>query len=242
MRNLMLLALLALATTPAVAGSLPAGGSACFELSWGVGQSFRDCAAIDSATGLFDYKSDTPFGDGSSDGFSVTSLTFGGNADPVLGYGLAVTDFGAPSVFGFSFFTPIVSDAYTHAATSIDILLNGADGTSVSIAPVAPATKLQTSAAGTPLPGTPLGIDVGAACSGSGLVVCPGETAETFFAPTTYAGLAVAVAFELSGGGDSAAITGSLTLDKATQQVPEPGTLLLLGAGIVALFRRHARR
>ena len=94
MSNLVLLGPLALLVGPAVAGPLAAGGSARFELSSGAGQPFREYAPIDGQ-GMFSHRSDVPFGDSGPDGFSVTSLTFGGNVDPNLTYSVAVVDIGA---------------------------------------------------------------------------------------------------------------------------------------------------
>jgi hypothetical protein len=44
------------------------------------------------------------------------------NPDPSIAYGIAVVDFGAPTLFGFSFFTPIVP---TGPATTVDASIVG---------------------------------------------------------------------------------------------------------------------
>ncbi len=239
MKKLMLVALFALVAVPATAGPVGSGETACVRVSWGTAEEFRGCAPIDDK-GAFSFRNDGPLTVAGE--FSVDSLYFDGNADPFISYGIGVVDFGAPTSFIFAFFTPVVPDAYTHATSSISVGLVGIDGTAVSISPLSPATTLQVAAAGTPFPGTGLGVDVGSACSGSGVVVCPPENASAFFAATTFDGLSVTTSFGLSGGGDQALLTGGATLDKETPSVPEPGVLVLLGTGLAAVITRRRRR
>jgi hypothetical protein len=247
MRNALLAALLVVVAVPVAAGTIGvngSGGEACAvvsALSDG-GSSVSVCTPIDPRDGSFAFRNDGPIRLGGDDGFLVESLAFNGNVDPFLGYSVGVTDIGAPSAFSFTFGTPIVSDAYTHAAAGFFAVLLGADGTSVSLDPVAPATRLQESLAGTSYPtAVNLGIDVGSGCDGSGLVLCPPESSQAFFAPTALSVLMLKTTFLMSGGGDKAAVVGSLEVDKETQQVPEPGMLLMLGVGLAGIARRLAR-
>ena len=61
--------------------------------------------------------------------------------DPQVAYGLAVTDFGAPSTFGFSFISPIVpTPGPTEMESSIDAGLTDFTGDGVSISTALGAT------------------------------------------------------------------------------------------------------
>lgn len=140
--------------------------------------------------------------------------------DPIITYGLAVTDFGAPSSFSFLFITPIVpTGPGTVVAASVagSLTDGGTDG--VTITPT--GTFLQSSTLG--LPTTSMGLDIGATESG----IAGGSDVYGPYAVGPIAGpaggpwtlLGVGVSFGLTGGGDVATLSGRASVETAS--VPE---------------------
>lgn len=170
------------------------------------------------------------------------------NPDPSIAYGIAVLDFGAPSVFGFLFGTPIVATGSPNIVNgSIVGGLTDFTGDGVSLTPTGAFT--QTSSVSFPLTG--MGVDVGGAFSAppgapgalyaygpfaAGPILGPGPGPWTF--------MSVSAGFSLSGGGDIASLTGFASVEEGgIPTVPEPATLTLIAAGLGAGFlRRRTRR
>jgi hypothetical protein len=243
MKSLVVAGALALMAAPAVAGPIGTGGQACADVFAAGSSVFQACADVDGK-GDFRFALASPFRFGGDDGFVIDALSFSGNTDPFVDYSVSFTDAGAPTSLTVTFSTVIVPAAYTHATSSLAISLTGAQGSTVSLAPLAPATYIGSgAAAGTSFPMTSLGVDVGSACSGTGAVTCTPDSAESFFAPLTANLLVASAAFQLSGGGDRAILDGNVTIDTKARPVPEPTLTVLLGTALAALAaRRHRRR
>lgn len=166
------------------------------------------------------------------------------NADPFITYGLAVTDFGAPSIFGFVFGTPIVpTGPGTVVSSSVAGSLTDGGSDNVTITPVNPT--LQGSSVG--FPTTAMGVGIGgteSGIAGGSDVYGPysaGPIAGPAGGPWTF--LTVDVTFGLSGGGDVATLSGRASVDTA-DRVPEnlPGWAAMFGLGLVLLVGHRQLR
>jgi hypothetical protein len=161
------------------------------------------------------------------------------NPDPLISYGISVTDFGAASTFGFFFSTPIVFPATPNTVNaSIGGALTDVTGDGVSITPtLGPNVQV----AGLAAPSTNMGVDVGPLNS-------HGVAAATVYSygPFTagpqpgpigaWTSMSITLGFKLSGNGDIAVLTG------LAQIVPEPSSVFLLGLGGVGLLAYDRRR
>lgn len=161
--------------------------------------------------------------------------------DPMIAYGVAVTDFGAPSIFGFLFGTPIVpTGPGTVVSASVAGSLTDGGSDNVTITPT--GASLQTSSVGMPL--TSMGLGIGGAESGIaggsdvygpyslGPVAGPGGG--------PWSSLEVGVGFGLSGGGDIATLSGRASIETGTvpETLPTWVTLAALGLVLVAGHRQ----
>jgi hypothetical protein len=176
--------------------------------------------------------------------------------DPALGYAAAVTDFGAPSVFGFLFGLPIVPTAapgvVTHSESSSTTDFPGsAAGTAVTaLAPplgipvdgdLVTEQFVYTLSQDGGLNFLNAGLDirpsfVGASPSDTQAAVNLGPIAGPG-AAGFYNFMRVDVNFSMTGGGDAYTWNGVATV------VPEPATAALFGMGLggLALFGRRRR-
>lgn len=164
--------------------------------------------------------------------------------DPSIAYAIGIVDFGAPSIFGFLFGTPIVpTGPGTTVSASIVGGLTDFTGDGVSLTPTGP--KVQTSSVG--FPSTSMGVDVGdPAIHGPG----PAGAFYTYgaFADGPDPGpvgawtfLTTSSMFALSGGGDAAALTGFASV---VTSVPDGGAGLLSAMAILGVLfaGRRARK
>ena len=162
--------------------------------------------------------------------------------DPQVSYGISVQDFGAPSVFGFFFLSPIILPPGPNTVnSSIAGALNDVNGSGVSITPtLGPNIQLADLGA----PATNMGVDVGpaaihgAAAPGAFYTYGPFVDGPQPGPAGAWTSLSVTLGFSMSGGSDIAVLTGF------AQIVPEPSSSVLLGLGGVAVlgYIRRLRR
>lgn len=172
------------------------------------------------------------------------------NPDPIISYSVAVTDFGVPSSFSFSFSTPIVATGPTTIVDgSIVGSIRDATGNGVTITPTMAdidgdgMLEIQIDSISTGGPLTNMGVDVGL------LETHGAGPAGTVFPYGSHAGgpqsgpagtftmLHSTASFMLSGGSDSAALTGF-----AQVVIPEPSSVALAAMGALLLVGYAIRR
>lgn len=180
-----------------------------------------------------------------SGGDQVT-ITGNASADPTISYGLAVVDFGSPSVFSFLFSIPVLASELPALPTVISSSIVGGltdfTGDGVAITATNPSGLVQDNF----LDGVAFTWSVGPSASFG-----PGSPGSLYaygpysFGPAPgpsgpYTGAFTTIAtFGLSGGGDVAALTGFCSINPV---VPLPPTLLLLGSGLLGLIGFRMRK
>jgi hypothetical protein len=255
-----LVAVLGLGVGPAVATPtvyFVAGGYAPGEAPWDAAlqsavQTTADGVSYIDHFNAYWYDPNNP-----GEGFDlyIGGLVF--DPDPVITYSFAVTDFGAPSTFGFIFSQPIVA---TSTPGVVDASLSGSTTNGgglpglVTVTPAAPPGIIPVDGDFLPeIAVYTLSQNGGATFLNAGLDLGPAFASNPLLVSDTYgpfsggpiAGPAgagsynfmrVDVNFSLSGGSDSFTANGSATV------IPEPGTLVLLVGGLVALAAAGRRR
>ncbi|MEX2187028.1 MAG: PEP-CTERM sorting domain-containing protein [Pirellulales bacterium] len=173
--------------------------------------------------------------------------------DPSISYAIAVTDFGAPTTFSFTFTTPIAPTSGI-VSGSVSAGLTDSTGNGVSITPAVALgdpdgdtiAELQINEVGIGGPPvfTNMGVDVGGAVSfGPGLpganhVYGPFVAGPQAGPAGVWTSLQTRISFTLSGGEDIAAVTGFASIE----QIPEPSTMALVAIGVVSMLGRVALR
>jgi hypothetical protein len=170
--------------------------------------------------------------------------------DPAVTYSVGVTDAGSPSIFNFSFggaIVPVSAPNVVFGSFGGTLTDLGQDGVAISTV----GNPIQRSfLSGPSNPITSMGVDVGgsfsAPCAGPypnltcnpGVVTYPTQSIGFIPGPPqtgAWDNLQVLTTFSLSGGGDTAAVSGVARIEAA----PEPSLLLLLGAGLGLLAWRR---
>jgi len=177
------------------------------------------------------------------------------NVDPSIVYGFSVTDFGAPSVFGFTFASPIApTGPSTDVASSIGAALVDTTDNGLSLTPTgADIQKNSASASGIGGPYTNLGVDVGPSFTtpgGGGILpvnytygpYTEGLTAGPVGGP--FDALKVDLNFMLSGGEDVASFAGSASIiehSRGAGDLPDGGAGIAGLGAMIALVGMHRR-
>ena len=181
MKRHLLVALFALVAVPAMAAPIRGGGSACVRLTWGTAEEFTGCASIDDK-GAFSFRNEEPLTVQGE--FTLETLRFEGNADPCTQLQRGRAGLRRANQLHLCLLHPdCLGRVATHATSSLSVGLIGLDR---SLPCPSPRCRRRRSCKwprpAPPFPGTPLGVDAGSACSGSGTVLCPTENAAVFCA------------------------------------------------------------
>lgn len=183
-----------------------------------------------------------------TDPISGLSVTVGalGIPDPSITYSFAATNpLTSPVPFAFDIAIPLTTPAHAGDSVFTSVgytLTDSIAGDGVTLTPLSGLAQHATG------DGTDLGFNVGPAETGSGsgplATYTFGGFSTSGSAPFGFSVLDLHLAFSLTGGGDSAGISGAVGVTPTA--VPEPGTVaLLIGmgtSGALLAIRRRKRR
>ena len=167
-------------------------------------------------------------------------------------FGLTVTDFLAPTNFNFAFSEPLSPDlsGMVDVTANFDVTLT--DGGSDGVTFTGKHPGGWAFAGFSDLPGgTSLGVDFGPICvvppggatsPGGGTTTCSFSGSNTVAWPALEQKLTAYIFFGLTGLGDMAVVTGTLTAVPHVDRVPEPVSLGLLSVACAAFELRRRRR
>jgi hypothetical protein len=193
---------------------------------------------------------------GGTGGHTATVTNLFGNADPILGFGVgATTSPSSGATFAFNFFLPIAIDGPIDANSSVSYSLTSLGTAGAQVGVLSPghvvvADEVDTSVGGL----APLnkGVNVGDTfffVGGPLTMNSPVYTASSSFTgDLAYDLMSVSILFSLSAN-SATGMSGFVQQEEdggggPGTPVPEPSTLVLLGAGILGVARRirKARR
>jgi PEP-CTERM motif len=165
-----------------------------------------------------------------------------------LSFTLTVTDFSDPTHFIFAFSTPLnpglSGPVNVTANATVTVTDGGSNGAKFTGA--GGSNDMWGLVGFTSQGGTSLGVEIADVCEvaqggstspGGGTKVCTFSGSSTLTWPSLEQSLFALVSFDLTGENDMAQVVGTLTVEEATDggRVPEPGSVLLVGAALAAL-------
>lgn len=241
MRQIKLLAVIGLMifTFPGLAAAAPGFTTMIGEDAW-------NTELTEVSSGIYSYAGSFSSAAGSIKGFHLTV-----DADPWIAFGMTATNFSnVPQQFGFVFLPGVVLSPPLTGNTVIDASIAGGltdnNGDGVRIAPVLPFDKIQVNVTDA-VTAKQFIWGVGPADSKggpAGAYEYVGETMATAAGPLAPVMFGEMVQFTLSPH-DTASLTGYCAINDEIQRrvaAPIPGSLLLLGSGILGLVGVGWRR